>query len=74
MCEAIYAISAMYEIFGKRRSYEEEVEKRTLRIRFAEKTVEIPTMPLFGKRRCVFLHVQIRRLPQILTECFVFSK
>jgi hypothetical protein len=48
MCEAMFAIS------GERRSYEEEVEERTLRIRFA-----IPMMP-FGKRFGVFLHAQIR--------------
>jgi len=35
---------AMYAFFGKRRSYEDEVEKRTLRIEFARKAVEIPTV------------------------------
>ena len=46
---------------------------RTLRIMFAGRAVVIPMMTLFGKRLCVFLHVQIRSLCQMLIECLVFS-
>jgi hypothetical protein len=56
---------AMYAIFGKRRSYEEEVEKRTLRIKFARKAFEISTMPFFGKRLCLSSRSDSQTAPNI---------
>jgi hypothetical protein len=48
---------AMYAFYGKRRSYEEEAEERTLLISFARRAHDIPLMKFFRKWLGIFLHV-----------------